>query len=93
MSFYVYILFSESLQKFYVGETQDLSLQQHREGFFKNSFTAKTVDWSVFHNIKCESKSQSLKVERHIKRMKSSVYIRNLKKYKEIERNLKNKYK
>lgn len=95
MSFCVYILYSESLQKFYVGETEDLGLrlQQHLEGFFQNSFTAKADDWTLFHNINCESKGQSIKIEKHIKRMKSSVYIQNLKKFKDIEAKLKNLYK
>lgn len=94
MNFCVYILYSESLQKFYVGETEDMNLrlQQHIKGFFKDSFTAKADDWTLFHMIKCDSKRQSINIERHIKRMKSSVYIKNLKKFADIERNLKTKY-
>ncbi|WP_205589285.1 GIY-YIG nuclease family protein [Mesonia aquimarina] len=79
--FYVYILYSNSLDKFYVGETENLEerLSQHSSGFFKNSFTAKANDWILFLKIKANSRIQSRQIERHIKQMKSSVYIRNLK--------------
>ncbi|MGY5845861.1 GIY-YIG nuclease family protein [Salegentibacter sp. HM20] len=95
MSFWVYILHSESLQKYYVGETEDLEirLKQHLEGFFEKSFTATAKDWVLFHKIQCESRSQGLKIEKHIKRMKSSTHIQNLKKYQDIELKLKKIYK
>ncbi|MBU2020282.1 MAG: GIY-YIG nuclease family protein, partial [Bacteroidetes bacterium] len=56
--------------------------------FHENSearkFTSKADDWTVFLRIDCKTKEQGLRIEKHIKRMKSSVYISNLKKYPEI---------
>jgi putative endonuclease len=42
---------------------------------------AKADDWKLFLEINCNSKQQGLRVEQHIKKMKTSIYIQNLKKY------------
>ena len=93
--YYVYILQSASLNKYYVGHTEnvDLRLDQHNTKFFKNSWTAHSDDWIIFHTILCESKTQALKIERHIKNMKSRKYYFNLVQYSDIELKLKEKYK
>ena len=36
-------------------------------------FTAKADDWILFLEIACESKSQGLAIEKHIKKMKSRI--------------------
>ena len=64
--------------------------------FHRNSesskFTGKADDWETFLEIPCQSKKQALAIETHIKTMKSSIYIKNLKKYPEIIDRLKVKY-
>jgi putative endonuclease len=90
----VYILHSQKLNRFYIGYTSDLDT---RLAFHKNAsshkFTAKADDWTLFFTINCESKSQALAIEKHIKAMKSKVYIENLKKYPEMIIKLLEKYK
>jgi len=90
----VYIIYSNDLGKFYVGETSDLNkrLEEHKTGFYVNSFTSKAQDWVLFFQIVCGSKNQAVKIEKHIKNMKSTIYIRNLKKYPEIAQKLKERY-
>jgi putative endonuclease len=90
----VYILFSNHLNRFYIGETSDVEnrLKQHNSGFYDNSYTKKATDWEKYLLIECNSKRQSLKIETHIKKMKSVTYIKNLKKYPEIILKLKEKY-
>ena len=89
----VYILHSKKLNTFYIGYTSDLKirLELHKKSL-PHKFTAKANDWIVFHIIICSSKKQALAIEKHIKKMKSKVYINNLKKYKEITDKLKIKY-
>ena len=91
--FIVYILKSEILNRFYTGFTTNLEkrLQFHREAATQK-FTGKAADWELFHTIECESKSQALAIEQHIKKMKSKVYILNLKKYPELCRKLLSRY-
>jgi len=90
----VYILFSSKLNWFYIGYTSDFGT---RLEFHKNAehhkFTSKADDWEVFLKIPCENKTQGLHIEKHIKKMKSKIYIENLIKYPEIILKLKDKYK
>ena len=83
---FVYILFSKSLSKFYVGESSlpDERVKEHNNGKYGKSFTQQVNDWEIFLLIELENRNQALKIEKKIKSMKSSKYIENLKKYPEI---------
>ena len=89
----VYILHSCSLNRYYIGYTSNF---ESRLDFHKNAeshkFTAKANDWKVFLKINCEDKHQALAIEKHIKSMKSKIYIENLLKYPEITIKLLEKY-
>jgi putative endonuclease len=91
----VYIIFSESLNKFYIGyttENVETRIEKHNTKHYENKFTAKGIPWILFLAIACQSVTQALKVEKHIKDMKSKVYIDNLKKYPEMIHKLIEKY-
>ena len=92
--FAVYILYSPQIDRFYIGQTEDIEsrLQLHRQKSFKTSFTAKTDDWELFLLVECSSRTQAILIESHIKRMKSRLYITNLKRYPSIVEKLKAKY-
>ncbi|MDZ7777198.1 MAG: GIY-YIG nuclease family protein [Bacteroidales bacterium] len=93
---FVYILYSQSADKFYIGATTEAPeqrLQMHQDKYYGNKkFTFKYNDWTLFHAIQCKSHSQARKIENHIKNMKSKTYIQNLKKYSAIEIKLLSKY-
>jgi putative endonuclease len=92
---YVYILFSEKTDIFYVGfttESVEIRLHRHLSGYYDNKFTSKTDDWKIFFTIKCVSAKQGANIEKHIKKMKSKIYVRNLKLYPEISEKLLEKY-
>ena len=87
MSF-CYIIFSPTLQKFYIGITQE-SIQarienhnHHRYG--KKRFTAKASDWELFLAIETQSLSHARRIEIYLKKMKSSKYIQKLKSEPEL---------
>ena len=89
----VYILHSNNLDRYYIGFTQDLDARlEFHENADGRKFTAKATDWELFYRISCNNKSQGLAIEKHIKNMKSKVYINNLKLYPEIMDKLKIKY-
>ena len=94
--FYNYILYSKELDNFYIGATRidpKIRTERHLLEYYGNSkFTAKADDWHVFFEIECISFSQALKIENHIKRMKSKNYILNLARYPEISLKLLEKY-
>jgi putative endonuclease len=86
----VYILYSEKLNRYYVGSCKDVSyrVDQHLNKDFPMSFTAKADDWTLFFFVDNLEYAQARKIERHIKNMKSKNYIQNIKKYPEISQNL-----
>ena len=77
-----YILFSTKLNRFYTGAVQDSlesRLQKHNNHTYGNTrFTAKASDWELKLFIACDHYKQALRIERYIKSMKSSAYIRDL---------------
>jgi putative endonuclease len=90
-----YVLLSQKLNKFYTGITQETiesRLEKHNSGYYSDSYSIITNDWEVFLVIECNSVSQSMLIEKHIKKMKSRVYIENLYKYPEMIQKLKEKY-
>ena len=91
----VYVLYSDSIDKFYTGSCNDLKkrLLQHQDKEFDSSFTRQATDWVLYFEIDKLDYQQERKIERHIKSMKSRKYIENLKKYPEIVDKLKRKYK
>ena len=90
----VYMIYSEQLDTYYIGETSDLNnrIEEHKNNFYKNSFTSRANDWKLFYKIDCETKKQAIRIEKHIKNMKSNVYIHNLKNFPDIAAKLKDKY-
>ncbi len=90
----VYLIYSKKLDKYYIVETSDLQkrLEEHKIHFYEKYYTSKAKDWILFFKIVCETKTQVIKIEKHIKSMKSKTYIHNLKNYSEIANKLKEKY-
>jgi putative endonuclease len=91
----VYILHSVSANRYYIGYTKDLEnrLDLHRKGVFEKSFSSRYKDWTLFYKIECESIAQARRIEIHMKRMKSTKYLANLRKYPEISKRLLERYK
>ena len=95
MAHHIYILFSEKLNRFYIGNTDlvpEERLSQHNNVFYKNAFTSKGKPWVIFFSFQCTSREQARKIETHIKNMKSKKYILNLKQYPEMIEKLLNKF-
>jgi len=94
MEYVCYILYSPSLNKYYIGETENLEerIRLHNTGFFKNSYTSKVSDWELFLAIPCHDRTHARRIEKYIKDMKSRKYIENLKNNREFLRRLKEKY-
>jgi putative endonuclease len=78
MSFVVYILFSDSLNKFYVGQTQDLNsrLVRHNEG--RVNFTSKGVPWKLIHFFNCPDRSEAVQLESKIKKRGIKRYLQDV---------------
>ncbi|MCH7401819.1 GIY-YIG nuclease family protein [Belliella kenyensis] len=88
MTTHFYILRSEKLNRYYSGITTldpNERLKNHLVKLYsKDNFTQKSDDWIIFLSIACQDYSQARKLELHVKRMKSSKYIENMKRYPEM---------
>jgi|GEM_PF-5101951 len=73
---YVYILYSESAGKYYVGQTPDLEtrLLFHNE-LSKNSYTSRYRPWTLKQAIEVPNLSIARKMENYIKKRKSRNYL------------------
>jgi len=87
MFFFVYIIYSPSLDKYYVGYTTDLEkrLSDHNAGI--SDFTSQQVDWQLKYSEKFPTRSDAIKREREIKKKKSRKFIEWLISNALIERN------
>ena len=90
----VCILYSTSLNRFYVGSCNDLNLrlEQHSRKEHPGSFTTKAEDWELYLSVDGLDGTQARKIENHIKKMKSRKYIENLKMYPEMVQKLQERY-
>ena len=76
----VYILYSRKLDKYYVGRTQNLPLrlQYHNSPIENRKFTARGIPWELQLGIPCQSKEQSIRLEKIIKQTKSRIFLESL---------------
>lgn len=68
MEYVVYILFSESLDRYYVGQTSNIEkrLATHNQGGRK--YTSKGKPWILVKIYPCPNRSEAFKLEERIKK-------------------------
>ena len=71
----VYILFSSSLEKYYVGYTDNVSKRftEHNSG--KGNFTSKGVPWILITTFECGSRSEAVRLELKIEKRGIRRYL------------------
>ena len=78
MEYHVYVLFSQTFNKIYIGFSSDLEsrLQSHNVLATKG-WTIKFRPWKLVHSEKFQSKADAIKRERELKSAKGREFIRN----------------
>jgi putative endonuclease len=86
----LYILYSKSINRYYVGSCLDLDtrLNDHLTGKHNFAFTKKAADWEVYFQIDQLKYEDARKLEKYVKSMKSRKYIESLKAYSELKNKL-----
>jgi putative endonuclease len=71
----VYILYSSSLEKYYVGNTEDIErrVAEHNSG--KGNFTSKGMPWILVASIQCEDRNNAVQLELKIKKRGIKRYL------------------
>ena len=75
MQVHVYILFSNSLERYYSGIADDVDkrLEQHNAG--KGKYTSKGMPWHIITTIACASRSEAMALEKKIKKRGIQRYL------------------
>jgi len=76
--YYFYILYSKSLDRYYLGHTSDLKERLRRHITNHKGYTGKANDWQVVYKEHYTSKNQAYKRERQVKARKSKASIQKL---------------
>jgi putative endonuclease len=74
---YVYILYSETILRYYVGQTANIEsrLLRHNNGYVKS--TKRGLPWKLIYKIEVNSRSEALILERKIKKRGAKRYLDN----------------
>ena len=78
--YFVYILFSEGFDKYYIGQTNSLEnrLERHNEFDLSNTYTSKYRPWMLVAFVEIGTdRGDAMKVERRLKALKSKKIIAN----------------
>ena len=78
MTYYVYILYSPSLDKFYTGMSKFTSkrLRQHRNG--ESSWTSRASDWIDIWKIEKEDSKSARVLEKKIKKRGARRFLNDM---------------
>ena len=76
--FYCYILYSQKLDKFYIGSTGDVEGRLQRHNSSNKGFTSTGKPWELKYYEAFEEKSDAMKREAQLKKWKSRSAILHL---------------
>jgi putative endonuclease len=75
---FTYILYSDKIDHYYIGSTDDLQWRLDRHNMGWGKYTKRGIPWELVYCEKFKTKTEALKREREIKRKKSRKYIEGL---------------
>ena len=75
MEYFVFILYSQKNDRYYVGQTQNLEERLERHNIGRNKSTKSGIPWSLVHYEVVTDRSAALAKERYIKNLGSKRYL------------------
>ena len=75
MLVHVYILWSESTQRYYIGVSQDVSRRLSEHNQKKSRYTQNGAPWKLVWQTQKPNRSEALILERKLKNLKSAKRI------------------
>lgn len=76
--YYIYILYSSEIDKYYVGQIYDLQKRLDKHSLKTTRFTKRASDWKLMYQEVFETRVKAIQREREIKSKKSRKYIGDL---------------
>ena len=84
MPHFVYILYSESLDRYYIGSTADVQQRLSRHNAGATSSTKSGRPWVVVYTETLPTRTMALIRENNLKKMKSRVYLESMIQYSDL---------
>ena len=78
MKHFVYIIYSKSTDRYYIGSSADVSNRIKRHNAGATPSTKSGRPWKIVYTKDFESKTEALKYENYLKRMKSRKIIESI---------------
>jgi putative endonuclease len=75
---FTYILYSEKLNKYYVGSCVNLERRFYEHNIGHSKFTSTGIPWKIVYSEEYPTLTEAKKREAQIKKMKSKKFIENL---------------
>ena len=78
MQYVTYIIYSETIEKYYVGYTGDFNkrLEEHNRG--KSKYTCRGIPWKEVKVFKLDSKQEAIRLENEIKKRGCKRFLEGL---------------
>jgi putative endonuclease len=81
VSFYVYILYSEPFDKFYIGQTNDFDERLRRHNNGSEKFTSPYLPWTAQCVIEKLTRSEAMTLEKKLKNLNRMKLVKFIEKY------------
>ena len=78
MKYFVYILYSKTKDRFYIGSCSDVKERLRRHNAGATASTKNGRPWDIVYQEIFEDKSKAIRRENYIKKMKSREFIKKL---------------
>ena len=78
MHYYTYIIHSDSLHKYYVGNTQNLKIRLNRHNTGQEKFTKPGVPWKLIKSFIFKDRTNDIRLEYKIKKRGIKRFLENI---------------
>jgi putative endonuclease len=75
MTFYVYILYSSKLEKYYIGSTNDIEDRLYRHNSGQSTFTKTGIPWVLIHKEETATRAEAVRLEMSVKKRGAKRYL------------------
>ena len=75
MKYFVYILYSTSIDKYYIGHTNDIERRIYEHNLGKEKFTRKGVPWEIKFFRSYDTNIEATREELRLKKCKNRKYL------------------
>ncbi|MFC4393873.1 MULTISPECIES: GIY-YIG nuclease family protein [Flavobacterium] len=76
--FFVYILYSTTKEKFYIGQTNDIEDRLRRHNSGQSLSTKNGIPWKIIYTIQLDSRSEAVTLESKIKKRGAKRYLQDI---------------